>query len=131
MRAFYIVLIATMTAAEAVAQTMPPRWQAGVHFSVLEQPEFGEKPLGAGGFLTCRISKYLGLDAVVNRYPVGGMGDSGPRLPQTQLQAYQQVFYRWAQKSKSQAQAALGKTTLDPIQRSLVETFKPNSRDEE
>lgn len=56
----------------ARAQEPPPRFEAGVHLSTVDQAVLHEKPLGAGGRFTVRLSRFVSLDAEVNRYPVGG-----------------------------------------------------------
>lgn len=63
-------LLVTLLAAHA--QELPPRVEAGVHLSTIDEAALHEKPLGAGGRFTLRLTRFVSLDSEVNRYPVGG-----------------------------------------------------------
>jgi len=56
----------------AYAQEPPPRIEAGVHLSTIDQAALYEKPVGGGGRFTLRLTRLVSLDAEVNRYPIGG-----------------------------------------------------------
>jgi hypothetical protein len=48
-----------------------PRIEAGVHLSTIDEAPLHEKPLGAGGRFTLRLTRFIALDSEVNRYPIG------------------------------------------------------------
>jgi hypothetical protein len=64
------LLLFTLVAVHA--QELPPRFEAGVQLSTIDQAALHEKPLGAGGRFTFRLTRFVSLDSEVNRYPVGG-----------------------------------------------------------
>jgi len=64
------VLLLALIAAHA--QEPPPRIEAGVHLSTIDQAALHEKPLGGGGRFTLRLTRFVSLDTEVNRYPIGG-----------------------------------------------------------
>lgn len=65
-------MVAFLIALAAYAQDMPPRVEAGVHLSTIEESDLHEKPLGGGGRFTLRLTRLISLDTEVNRYPIGG-----------------------------------------------------------
>jgi hypothetical protein len=61
---------------------MPPRVEVGLHLAALDESGLGEKPLGGGGGISYRLSRYVALDSEANRYPIGG---GAANFPVTQV----------------------------------------------
>jgi len=62
----------TVFCTRAWAQDIPPRIEVGLHLTAVNEAGLGEKPLGGGGGITYRLSRYLAVDAEANRFPIGG-----------------------------------------------------------
>lgn len=60
------------------AQDLPPRVEVRVHFAAINEEGLGEKPLGGGGGITYRLSRYFAVDGEANRYPIGGAAANFP-----------------------------------------------------
>ena len=82
MRTFGSLNWLLLAAVPILAQDLPPRIEIGLHLATIDESGLDEKPLGGGGGVTYRLTRFVAADTEVNRYPIGG---GAANFPMTQF----------------------------------------------